>query len=136
MLLRRYGDRLHSVDLNFDRRALNEIAFRRDHQVSFEWDEFVATHTRIGEHALAAEVEGDVHDEVEKQVLAQLEERIREVQAGLAEGDLLVIESEHGASYPKTRQATRTVVQEGENRLHFRVHVDPPLDLGVYRPTA
>jgi hypothetical protein len=136
MLLRRYGSHLHSVDLNFDRRALNEIAFRRDHQVSFDWDEFAATHVRIGEHGLAAEAEGDVHDDVEKSVLSQLEARVREVQASLEEGDVIVVESEHGTSYPKTRQATRTVVQEGENRLHFRVHVDPPLELGVYRPSA
>ena len=136
MLLRAYGSNLQSVELNFDAKALNEIAFRRDHQLSLDREEFLAGHTRIAGHDLTAEAEGDVHDEVEREVLRQLEASVREVQAGLAEGEVILVESEQGGSWPKTRQATRTVVQEGENRLHFRVKVDPPLKLGVYRPGA
>lgn len=135
MLMRRYGSRLQSVELNFDSKALNEIAFRRDHQTALDWDDFQSSHTRIAGHALAAEAEGDVHDEVEQAVLAELEARIEEVMNGLQDGDVVVVESEAGGDYPKTRQATRTKVEGGENRLHFRVHVDPPLQLGVYRPT-
>lgn len=136
MILRRYGARLQSVELNFDAKALNEIAFRRDHEASFDWDDFVASHSRIAGHELAAEAVGDVHDEVERAVLAKLEARIREVTAGLEEGDVVVVESERGVDYPKTRQATRTVTGDGDNRLHFRVLVDPPLTLGVYRPVS
>ena len=47
MLLRRYGSRLQSVELNFDSKALNEIGFRRDHAVALDPDEFLATHTRV-----------------------------------------------------------------------------------------
>lgn len=135
MLMRRYGSRLQSVELNFDSKALNEIAFRRDNQVALDWDEFEASHTRVEGHTLAAEAEGDVHDEVEQAVLADLEDRIHRIAADLREGDVLVVENQMGSDYPKTRQATRTLVQGGDNRLHFRVHVDPPLQLGVYRPT-
>ncbi len=135
MLMRRYGSRLQSVELNFDSKALNEIAFRRDHEASLDWDEFESSHTKVQDHTLAAEAEGDVHDEVEQAVLADLEARIDEIMAGIQEGDLVVVENQQGSNYPKTRQATRTVVQEGENRLHFKVHVDPPLHLGIYRPT-
>lgn len=134
MLLRRYGSRLQSVELNFDSKALNEIGFRRDHAVALDPDEFLAAHTRVAGHSLTAEAEGDVHDEVESEVLARLEAQVRAVLEDLADGDVVLVESE-GTTYPKTRQATRNVVREGENRLHFRVHVDPPLELGVYRPT-
>lgn len=135
MLMRRYGSRLQSVELNFDSRALNEIAFRRNDEVVLDWDEFEASHTRVEGHTLAAEAQGDVHDDAERAILADLEGRIDAIVAGLREGDYVVVENQHGADYPKTRQATRTVVQEGENRLHFKVHVDPPLQLGIYRPT-
>ena len=104
--------------------------------MALDREEFLAGHTRISGHDLTAEAEGDVHDEVETEVLRRLEAAVREIQAGLAEGDVILVESEQGGTYPKTRQVTRTVVREGENRLHFRVHVDPPLKLGVYRPGA
>ena len=136
MLLRTYGSTLQSVDLNFDSKALNEIAFRRDHRFSVDKQEFLATHTRIEAHELTAEAEGDVHDEVERDILRRLEAEVRAIQEDLSEGDVVVVESEPGASYPKTRQVTRTVVQDGENRFHFKVRVDPPLRLGVYRPTT
>lgn len=136
MLLRRYGSSFHSVVLNFDSKALNEIGFRRDHETSFEVDEFEAAYERLVGHAFDAEAQGDVHDEVEQAVLDELEAKVREVLAGLAEGEVAVIESESGGSYPKTRQATRNVVKDGLNRLHFTVTIDPPLLVAVYRRRA
>jgi hypothetical protein len=135
MLLRAYGSRLHTVELNFDSKALNEIGFRRDHGTSFDRESFLADHERVSLHEFTAEAEGYVHDEVETQALARLEEHVRSALAELGEAELIVVESE-GADYPKTRQTTRNVVLEGENRLHFKVHVDPPLRLGVYRAKA
>ena len=135
MLLRRYGSHFHSVELNFDSKALNEIGFRRDNQVSFEVEEFESTHERVVGHSFVADAEGDVHDEVEKAVLDQLEVKVRGVIDQLAEGEIAVMESEH-AAYPKTRQVTRNVVKEGLNRLHFTVSIDPPLLVAVYRRSA
>lgn len=135
MLLRRYGSRLQSVELNFDSKALNEIGFRRDHQTALDAVEFEAGYTPVGEHAFATDAEGDVHGEVEQAALDELEARIRELVDGLPEDHVVVVENDQG-SWPKTRQSTSNVVVEGENRLHFRVHIDPPLRLGVYRPTA
>jgi UDP-N-acetyl-D-mannosaminuronate dehydrogenase len=127
---------LQSVELNFDSKALNEVSFRRDHQLVVDRDEFLASHARIEGHALTAEAEGDVHDEVEQEALRQLEAQVHSILDGLAEGDVVLVESEQGGTYPKTRQTTRNVIREGENRLHFRVHIDPPLALGVYRSSA
>jgi hypothetical protein len=136
MLLRRYGSSFHSVELHFDSKALNEIGFRRDHQTSFEVEDFESRFERIEGHSFTAEAQGDVHAEVEKAVLDQLEAQIRGVIDGLAEGEVAVIESEHGGSYPKTRQATRNVLREGLNRLHFTVSIDPPLLIAVHRRSA
>jgi hypothetical protein len=135
MLLRPYGSRFQSVELNFDSKALNEIGFRRDHQAAFDREEFLAGHTRASEHALTAEAEGWVHDEVEQEVLARLRAAVEAVLEQRGDDGIVVVESD-GADYPKTRQATSNKVVEGENRLYFKVHVDPPLRLGVYRPNA
>lgn len=135
MILRRYGTRVQSVELNFDSRALNEIGFRRDHQTSLDAEEFEASYERVTGHSLTARAEGDVHDEVEQAVLDQLEAKVREVVDGLAENEVAVIESEQGGTYPKTRQGTRNVVRDGLNRLHFTVSIDPPLLVAVYRRT-
>ena len=135
MLLRAYGSRLQSVELNFDSKALNEIGFRRDHEVAFDRDTFFDENERISLHEFTAEADGHVHDEVEQEALARLEAHVRAALDDLGEAELIVVESE-GADYPKTRQTTRNVVIEGENRLHFTVHIDPPLRLGVYRAKA
>ena len=136
MLLRTYGSKLQSVELNFDSKALNEIGFRRDHQAAFDREEFLASHTLVSEHPLTADAEGLVHDEVEQEVLARLQAAVEGVLSSREAGDVVLVESEQGVDYPKTRQAQKNVVIEGENRLHFKVHVDPPLRLGVYRPNA
>lgn len=136
MLLRRYGSRLHSVEINFDSKALNEIGFRRDNLTAFEVDDFESTFERVAGHSFSAEAEGEVHDEVEQAVLDQLEAKVRGVLDGLAEGEVAVIESEQGGSYPKTRQGRRSVMKDGQNRLFFTVSIDPPLLLAVHRRSA
>lgn len=136
MLLRRYGSRYQSVELNFDAHALNEISFRRDHQTAWEVEEFESAFTRTSGHALEAVAEGAVHDEVETAALDDLQAQVEAVLGGLAEGEVAVVESESGVDYPKTRQATRNVIVEGENRLHFTVSISPPLQIGVYRPVS
>lgn len=136
MLLRRYGSRYQSVELNFDSNALNEIAFRRDHRVSHSAEEFDDSYTRVREHALEAEAEGSVHTEVEAAALDDLEAQVMAILEGLGDDEVAVVESEAGVDWPKTRQDTHNVVIEGENRLHFTVHVAPPLRIGVYRQGA
>ncbi len=136
MLLRRYGSQYHSVEMNFDSKALNEIGFRRDRQQSFDVYTFPDTFERVSEHDFDAHAEGEVHDEVEQAVLSRLEEQVVDLMDSLAHDQVIVIQSEQGASYPKTRQATRKVIRDGENRLHFTVHIEPPLHLAVYRRTS
>ena len=138
MILRRYGTTIQSVETNFDSKALTEIGFRRDRAYSAPADEFFSRHERISQHLLEAEAEGDVQDEVESEMLQRLLRQLLEIEGELAENELLVVESEQGQDYPKTRSQQKTVVVEGENRLYFHSTMSPPLKVAVFkaRPDA
>lgn len=136
MLLRRYGTTVQSVETNFDARALNEVGFRRDQAFSLPWEEFEAGYTRVGEQSVTAEAEGWVQDEAEQDLLRVLQERLDALISGLAPGEVLVVESEQGNDYPKTRDEKKNVVVEGVNRLYFEWRVEPALRLGVFRKTS
>jgi hypothetical protein len=133
MILRRYGKNVQSVEANFDSKALTEIGFRRDREVSIEDDRFTEGHERVSEHSLTAEAEGDVQDEVESVMLDNLLTQLTDLEANLGEGEVLFIESEKGQDYPKTKTRQKNVVVEGENRLYFYSSLAPPLRVGVYR---
>jgi hypothetical protein len=134
MIIRRYGTSMHGVELNFDSKALNEIGFRRDPSWSTPTEAFERDWERVEAHELDARAEGDVQDHTEQAILDELEARIRELEAGLGEGEVLVIESQAGSDYPKTRSSSRTVVVEGENRLRFTGWIEPPLRIARFRP--
>ena len=136
MILRRYGQSMQSVELNFDSKAMSEVGFRRDRELSVPAETFERSHERVEAHELTARAEGSVQDEVEKRVLQELEAQIRALEAGLAEGEVLVVLSEQGVDYPKTNTRQKTLVEQGENRLHFSIDVDPPLRIGRYRKTG
>jgi hypothetical protein len=133
MILRRYGTSMHSVDLNFDAKAMTEIGFRRDQRLSIPIEEFQRSYQKGQAHDLTAQTEGYVQDAAERGVLQQLEKHLRELDANLSDGSLLVIESEQGVDYPKTRTDQKTIVEGGENKLFFTVRVQPPLRVAVYR---
>lgn len=133
MILKQYGTAYHSVEINFDSRALTEIAFRRDRAFSIPTEEFEAGYSKVAERTLTAASEGEVHDETESELLESLEDEVRRVLEELGEDEVLVVESKEGADYPKTRDTKKKVVVDGENRLYFYWSVDPPLRVGIYR---
>lgn len=135
MILRRYGTTLQSVELDFDAHALNEVGFRRDRKTRFEQEDFAAHWEKVEERALAAATEGPVQDDAEVALLADLERQLRELEAGLDDDEILVVEND-ASDYPKTRDVKREVVVDGRNRLHFSWRIDPPLRVGVYRRSA
>lgn len=132
MIVRRFGSTVESVEPHFDARALTEIGFRRTGGFSMAAEEFFERYGRGAERELAAETEGGVKDEVEQALLVSLRGQLDEAQAGLGDGEVLLVENESGKDYPKTRDRTRTTVVEGENRRHFTYTVDPPLRVAVY----
>ena len=133
MILRRYGTSFQSVEAHFDSKAFNEIGFRRDHAYSDSADDFLDRHQRISEHLLEAESEGDVQDEVESEMLQRLLDQLMKLDGDSADDEVVVIESEQGLDYPKTRTRQTNVVVDGENRLQFHSSVSPPLKVAVFK---
>ena len=133
MIFRRYGTAVHSVDPNFESKSLNEIGFRRDGERQLTAEEFAASYEHLVTHDLVATAEGSVQDHTEQLLLDRLESRLLELEAGLDPDCVLLIENKDGTDYPKTKQQTRNVIVEGENRLHFEYTVAPSLRVGVYR---
>ena len=133
MILKRYGTSYQSVDPNFDSKALNEVGFRRDQELAIPVAEFQSGYEHVASHEISAEAEGHVQDHTEQLLLDRLEARLLELEGGLEGAHVLVLENGDGTDYPKTRQEIRTVVEGGENKLHFRYTVAPALRMGVYR---
>lgn len=133
MILRRFGNRIHEVTPNFDARAMTEISFLRGGALEDGAEEWLAAHERVGEHRLTATAAGDVQNEAEEALLVQLEQQLKDLLAGLAPGEALLVENEPGTNYPKTHMRQKTLVVDGANRLHFDAEVDPPLIVGKYR---
>lgn len=134
MIFKQYGESYQSVDTNFDSKALNEVAFRRNRKASLLRDELETRYEPGEVHELVAEAEGDVQDETEQAMLDQLLHRLKELEDGLEPESILVVENEQGHDYPKTRQKISNVVIEGENRLRFHYTLAPPLRVAEYRP--
>ena len=82
---------------------------------------------------MEAEAEGDVQDEVESSMLDKLLDQLMKLEGDLAEDELVVVESEKGQDYPKTRTRQKNVVVDGENRLYFFSSVSPPLRVAVFK---
>ena len=135
MILKRYGTSIQSVEINFDAKAMNEIGFRRDRATSIPSDDFDAGWEKLEEHVFAPTAEGSVQGATEQAMLDELEAEIRKLLEGLGDGEALYVESQQGVDYPKTRHDTKTVVEDGENRLHFFARIEPGLRIGHYRKT-
>jgi hypothetical protein len=134
MIFRKYGATLHSVEPNFDARAMNEVGFRKNGEQELAWDEFEQKFERTSGHELTAEAGGAVQKEAEEGVLTKVREQLDSLVAGLQDGAVLLIESEQGKDYPKMREKVSNVVVGNENRLHFDRTIDPPLRVAIYTP--
>ena len=133
MILLRYGTTIQSVEPNFDSKAFTEIGVRRDRGYSSLASDFLDGHERVSEHLLEAEAEGDVQDEVESAMLAQLLDQLEKIDGDLGEGEFVLIENEKGEDYPRTRTRMKDVVVDGDNRFHFYSSVSSPLKVGVFK---
>ncbi|MDH5590686.1 MAG: hypothetical protein OEZ65_10250 [Gemmatimonadota bacterium] len=134
MIYKWYGSNLQSVDLNFDSKALNEVGFTRNREDVIERESFERSFVRSGDAIeLVATAEGPVQGEVEDDLLARLAAKVREIEENLPSDEILVVESESGKDYPKTRHTTKNIIVDGENRLYFTYVLDPALRVGIYR---
>jgi len=132
VIAKRYGNKIHSVQPNFDARAMNEVGFTRDHDWSMDAQEFSETYEQVEKHDLTAAAEGEIQGEAEETLLTSLQDQLVAVSQAANDGVVLVL-SEQGVDYPKTRHTQTTRVVEGSNRLYFRFSVEPPLRVAVFR---
>lgn len=133
MILRTYGSQIEAVDIAFNAVAFDSIAFRRNRQLSMSTEEFEAAYERSHGQELAARAEGDVQIDVERELLAKLEEQLLAAQSQLDEAEVILIENQRGVDRPRTHEKKESTVVQGENRLRFKWWVDPPLKIGIYR---
>src|SRR5690606_27457751 len=133
VIAKRYGSKIQSVTPNFDARAMNEIGFQRDNEWSMATDEFMETYEKVEGHELTAAAEGDVQGDAEEKLLVSLEEQLVAIARTAGDAGVLLIESEQGVDYPKTRHTQTNQLVGHENRLYFRFTVEPPLKVAVYR---
>src|SRR5918996_6577447 len=124
MILRRYGNTIHSVTPNFDSRAMTEIGFTRDGQMTVPANEFVETYERLDGRELTAEASGDVQGDVEDGVLASPREQLDGPHREVGEERVLLIENQMGKDQAKTRGSQTTKVVENANRLYFQYTID------------
>jgi hypothetical protein len=133
VIAKRYGSKMQSVMPNFDARAMNEVGFQRDNEWSMPTDEFLESYEKVETHELTAAAEGEVQGEAEERLLESLQEQLAAVEKTVGDEGVLMVESEQGVDYPKTRHRQTSQLVGNENRLYFRFTVEPPLRVAVYR---
>lgn len=134
MIFRLYGTAYQSVDIDFDAKALNDIGFRRNRQRAIPVEELARDFEPIDTVKLTTEASGSVQTETKQLLLDRLQEKLEALSPRVPEGGVTVVENESGHDYPKTHQATKNLVEEGENRLYFEYTMDPPLRATLYGP--
>lgn len=135
MILRRYGKWYHSVQPNFNPAAMTEIGFQRDRVFSVSAADFEDGYEAVDSQEIGAEADGDVQRHTERELLAKLEQALRDHVAALGSGQVLVVMNDR-TDWPKTRERREAVIVDGENRFYFHWWVDPPLRVGVFEGKA
>jgi hypothetical protein len=127
MIIRRYGNRFHSVTIDFDPAAMTEVGFRRDGAWEQDAEEFLAQYDMIREEALMAEATDVVQEAAERIMLNSLREKVKGLVEGLEEGQFLSVESKTGVDYPRTRYDRPTMGDRA-----FTYTLDQPLRVGIW----
>ncbi len=127
MIIRRYGNRFHSVSLNFDSAAMTEVGFRRDGTQEWDAEEFLAGHEMVREEEIMAQASDAVQEAAEREMLSNLEALVKKALAALEDGQLLSIESKAGVDHPRTRYDRPTT---GDRE--FTYTLDKPLRVGIW----
>lgn len=128
MIIRRYGNRIHTVSTHFDPAAMTEVGFRRDGRQEWDAEEFLADYELLREEEIIAEFSHVVQETAEREMLAALKTALHELWESLEEGQLLSVESKAGVDHPRTRYDRPT---KGDRA--FTYTLDRPLRLGIWR---
>lgn len=134
MIFKRYGKSYHSVTPNFDSRAMTEVGFQKSGEQSLTAEEFEQQYEKAEARELTATASGSVQDQAEREMLESLLTKLRAVETAAGSDGVVVIESEQGKDYPKTREKQSTLVAGHENKLHFEWSIEPPLRVAIFQP--
>jgi hypothetical protein len=127
MILRRYGNRVHSVTLDFDPAAMTEVGFRKDGVWEMDLGEFLDAHHMLREEEISATGTDANQDRAERAMLDALKVKFDAIYESLQEGQYLAVESKSGVDYPRTRYERSTL---GDHP--FTYSLDRPLRLGIW----
>jgi len=127
MIIRRYGNRVHTVSLDFDPAAMTEVGFRRDGEQEWSTEAFEAEYELVREEEIIAEATDSVQEKAEREMLVALEARFRAIFTELESGQILSVQSKSGVDYPRTRYDRST---RGDR--DFTYTLDQPLRLGIW----
>ena len=127
MIIRRYGNRFHSVSLDFDPAAMTEVGFRKDGAHEWDAEDFLADHEMVREQEFMAEASDVVKEAAERIMLNDLEQKVNELLEGLEEGQFLSVESKAGVDHPRTRYYRPTTGDRA-----FTYTLDKPLRVGIW----
>ena len=127
MIIRRYGNRFHSVSLDFDPAAMTEVGFRRNGEQEWDAEEFLAGYEMIREEALMAAATDVVQEAAERLMLDNLKAKVNALVEDLGEGQFLSVESKMGVDHPRTRYDRPTLGDKA-----FTYTLDKPLRVGIW----
>ncbi len=127
MIIRRYGNRFHSVSVDFDPAAMTEVGFRRDGKEEWDAEGFLAEYELLREEEIIAEFSDVVQEAAERKMLEALRAKLDAIHGSLAEGQFLSVESKTGVDYPRTRYDRPTTGAKA-----FTYTLDKPLRLGIW----
>ncbi len=127
MIIRRYGNRIHSVTDDFDPAAMTEVCFRKDGEREWDAEEFLAVYQVAREVEIISESTDPVQEKAEREMLEALEVKLHEIHNALEEGQFLGIESKMGVDFPRTRYHPPTT-----GGWEFTYTLDRPLRLGIW----
>ena len=133
LIFKKYGNSYHSVTPNFDSRAMTEVGFQKSGEQSLSVAEFEQQYELAETRELTSTAEGNVQDRVEKELLESLRQQLIELEQSAGNNAVVVIASEAGKDYPKSREKTSMKVVGSDNKLHFQRSIDPPLRVAIYR---
>jgi hypothetical protein len=112
---------------------MTEVGFQKSGEQSVPTAEFDQQYELAATRELTASAEGDVQDRVEKELLESLRTQLVELERSAGDKSVLVIASEAGKDYPKSREKQTMKVVGHDNKLHFQRSIEPPLRVAVYR---
>ena len=117
MIIRRYGNRFHSVSIDFDPAAMTEVGFRRDGEQEWDTEEFMSQHELIREEEIIAESSDVVQEKAEREMLVAKQAAAYQAERGMwfndkiGQKELLRYHYNLALIYDRSHQCEQAVVE-------------------------